>query len=370
MLDQLQPIAAACDLTIPAAHRRRIAVVGAGAIVDFAHLPAYATAGLEVTGVLDLDAERAADVAARHGLPRAYGSLDELLEDASVDVVDIGVNPPAQPDIACAALAAGKHVLCQKPLALEVEEGERIVAAAREHGRKLAVNQQLRFDEGIAAARAMVDAGWVGAPLAMSFSVDISTDWTVWPWLAATPRLEVMFHSIHFLDAIRSILGQPERVFCTGSRRPGQDPVGETRSMITLMYPGELRVLLHVTHENLTGERHATFRLDGTEGTLRGTLGLLYDYPHGRPDTLEVFSTALPTDGWLPYPVTGRWLPDAFAGPMKGLLAAIAEEGEAPTSGEDNLETLRLVHALYRSMDGGEVERLDAALRVPEATAA
>lgn len=50
----------------------------------------------------------------------------------------------------------------------------------------------------------------------------------------------------------------------------------------------------------------------------------LYDYPHGRPDTVELNSSVLPTDGWLPYPVTMRWIPDAFSGPMRALLADIA----------------------------------------------
>ena len=63
-------------------------------------------------------------------------------------------------------------------------------------------------------------------------------------------------------------------------------------------------------------------------------------------------------DGWLPYPVTTRWLPDAVAGPMGSLLAAVAEGGEPETSGADNLGTLALLHALYRSMETGESSRL------------
>jgi predicted dehydrogenase len=110
---------------------------------------------------------------------------------------------------------------------------------------------------------------------------------------------------------------------------------------------------------NIAGDAEATFRIDGSEGSIKGTLGLLYDYPHGRPDTLSVFSRTLPTDGWLPYPVTTRWLPDAIAGPMGSLLKAVAEDGTPATSGADNLMTIRLVQALYRSMDSGESQRLD-----------
>ncbi|MFI6634121.1 hypothetical protein ACIBI7_35025 [Nonomuraea fuscirosea] len=145
----------------------------------------------------------------------------------------------------------------------------------------------------------------------MTLTVNICTDWSAWDWLVATGRLEIVYHSIHYLDAIRSLLGDPE----------------------------------------------ASFRVDGTEGAIKGTLGLLYDYPHGRPDTLEVSSRVLPTDGRLPYPVTRRRLPDAVAAPMGSLLAAVAEGGEPETSGADNLGTLRLLDALYQSMDSGESRR-------------
>lgn len=358
MLDALLPIAQACAIAIPAEHRRPLAIVGAGAIVDVAHLPAYLGAGLEVTGIFDLDGARAREVAGRHGVARVYDSLEALLDDDAVEVVDIAVSPAAQPGVARAVLAAGKHLMCQKPLALEVPEAEALVAEAERAGVTLAVNQQLRFDEGMAAARELVRQGWIGEPLAMSFSVNITTDFSVWNWLVTSDRVEIMFHSLHYLDAIRSILGQPERVFCAAARHPAQLPAGETRTMSTLVYPGELRALLHVTHENLSGDPEAVFRIDGAEGSIKGTLGLLYDYPHGRPDTLAVFSRVLPTDGWLPVPITTRWLPDAFAGPMAGLLRAIAEGGTPPTGGRDNLDTLRLVHALYRSIETGESQRL------------
>jgi predicted dehydrogenase len=128
---------------------------------------------------------------------------------------------------------------------------------------------------------------------------------------------------------------------------------GETRTISTLVFPGNARALVHATHENRAGDPEALFRIDGSEGSIRGTLGLLYDYPHGRPDTLEVNSRALPTDGWLPYPVTRRWIPGAFAGPMASLLRAVAGDGEPYPSARDNLGTIRLVDRLYASMDSG-----------------
>lgn len=357
MLDVLVPVAEQVRLGIPASHRRPIAIVGAGAIVDYAHLPAYRKAGLTVVGIYDVDGDRARAVAARHEVPRVFESLDALLA-SEAEVVDIAVVPWAQPEIAEAALAAGKHLLCQKPLALDLETAERIVTAAEKAGRQLAVNQQMRFEEGIAAARAMLERGWVGQPTAVTISVNIRTDWQAWPWLVSSERLDLLYHSIHYFDTVRSLFGEPELVWCAAGRTPGQVAAAETRTVSTLRFPDGRVALVHTNHENLAGDVRAEFRIDGSEGSIRGTLGLLYDYPHGRPDTLEVWSRTLPTDGWLPYPVTTRWLPDAFIGPMASLLRSIAEGGQPITSGRDNLGTLRIVHALYRAVETGEAQRL------------
>lgn len=355
-----EPVARAVDLSVPLEHRRGIAIVGAGAIVDNAHLPAYRAAGLDVVGLLDLDVDRAKQVADRHGVPRAYGSLDELLDDDAVEVLDVAVVAEAQPDIVRAAVATGRHLLCQKPFASDLATARELVSLADGAGVRVAVNQQMRFEEGIAAARAIAQQGWLGDLTAMTFHVDIATDFSAWEWLVTSERLEVSYHSIHYLDAIRSILGDPSRAFCASGRRPGQVPRGETRTMTTLLFPDGVSAGLHVNHENITGDVHAHYRLDGSAGSVRGTLGLLYDYPRGRPDTLELNSLVLPTDGWLSYPVTRRWIPDAFVGPMAGLLRWISTGEEAPTSARDNLGTLALVDALYASQATGQAQEVRA----------
>ncbi len=356
MMDELHAVASAFDLRVPKEQRLPVAIVGAGTIVDVAHLPAYRKAGLDVTGLFDLNQARARDTAGRHAVGRVYRDLEELLADDAVQVVDIAVAPEAQPAIAVAALDAGKHVLAQKPLAPTLAAARELAAHAARAGRQLVVNQQMRYGEGMAVARAMAGEGWIGEVTAVDFHVNIGTDWTAWDWIVASPELDLRYHSIHYLDSIRALLGTPDAVFCAASRRPGQVAAGETRTMSTLVYDPGPRALLHVNHENMAGDYEARFRIDGSEGSIRGTIGLLYDYPHGRPDTLEVWSKVLPTDGWLPYPVTTRWIPDAFAGPMRALLGAVATGEQAPTSARDNLGTLALLEALYRSMHAGSVQ--------------
>jgi predicted dehydrogenase len=265
--------------------------------------------------------------------------------------------------LASQAIRSGRHVLAQKPFALSVEGGRRMVELAEEHGVVLAVNQQLRFEEGMAAAHRMVELGWIGSLTAMSITVDIWTEWADWPWMLDTERLEIMNHSIHYHDVIRWFLGEPTTVFCAAGRVPGQAAVGESRTISTYLFDSGARALVHANHENEHGDNRATFRIDGSLGAIRGTLGLLYDYPHGRPDTLEINSRVVPTGGWLPYPVTTRWIPDAFLGPMSSVLAAATEGSALRSSGRDNLGTLSLVEALYESIRTGAAVRVHSALR-------
>ncbi|MBV8074138.1 MAG: Gfo/Idh/MocA family oxidoreductase [Candidatus Eremiobacteraeota bacterium] len=322
--------------------------------MEAAHLPAYRKAGLEVTGAFDRDVEKARAFAARHGIARIYDSLDALAADERVAVVDVAITPWDQPALVERLLAAGKHVLAQKPLAPDGATAAKLAESAERAGRKLAVNQQLRFDEGIAAARAMVESGWIGTPLMLEMTIDITIEWT--PWINDFEQVQLWYHAIHELDAIRSILGDPLRVWCAGAKRPGQKPRGETRVLVGMVFAGELRAMVHVNSENLTGTPTATFRIDGTEGTIRGRLERFYGA--GGPDTLELWSRTLPTDGWQPYRCTQTWFPDAFIGPMRSLLNAIATGGEPFTSARDNVNTIRLIEALYRSMDSGEAQRL------------
>jgi predicted dehydrogenase len=355
MIDLLQEVSDYCRLEIPEAYKRPIAIVGAGGIVDGQHLVAYQLAGLEVVGITDVDLNRARDVAARHGIPHVYASLDELLADDLVQVVDIAVPVTEQPAIFRAAAAAGKSILAQKPFTDNPETARELAALAATTGIVAAVNQQLRFDEGIAAAHRMVELGWLGELTTFTLSVNAFTDWKQWKWAHAMKRLEIMVHSIHYHDTVRWFMGEPSSVYAVAGRVPGQYPVGETRTTSTFRFPSGSSAIIYANHMNPGGDNTAIFRIEGTAGAIRGTLGLMYNYPDGRPDTLEVTSTVVGTDGWLIYPVTQRWFPHAFIGTMGSVLQAVATGSTPRSSVADNVKTIELVDTLYRSMEADQV---------------
>lgn len=325
-----------------------IGIIGCGGIVNYAHLPAYRTAGFPVLACYDRDLAAAERTAREHGIPRVAASVDDLLNDAEIEIVDIAVTPWDQVAIAVRAVAAGKHLLCQKPLADRYQDAVRLVAQARQRGVKLAVNQQMRWDAGIAVAKQLISQGAIGVPADARVEVSIRTPWQMWPWIAASERLEIMYHSIHYQDAMRYLFGDPERVISVHDRWPGQDEIGETRTLTIFQYRDERRVTIDVNHHNWSEDAYARFRFLGTGGIITGTLGLLYDYPTGRVDTLRYASHAEPAV-WHKAALSTWWIPDAFAGPMASLMEAIQAGGEAVTSGEDNLGTLRTVFASYRS---------------------
>ena len=353
MIEQFREVAEAVKLEVKPENRRKIGICGAGGIVDGAHLPAYTKAGLEVVAIFDTDHAKAQDVAKRHGISTVYKTLAELLADPKVEIVDIAVPAAAQPEIFAQVAAAKKHILAQKPFATTVAAGEAMVKQAKDSGIIAAVNQQLRFEEGVAAAHKMVELGWIGTVSNFSINVNLITPWELWPWAKDLERLEVMLHSIHYHDLIRWFLGDAKTVFCAAGRTAGQFPKGETRTISTALYSSGVTSLVHANHVNRGGDNYAEYRIDGDKGSIRGTLGLLYDYPSGRVDTLEVNSQVVPTDGWMPYPVTTRWFPDAFIGTMGSVMDAISTGAPLRASVADNIGTLKMVEALYKSMDSG-----------------
>ena len=354
MIEQFQVISDAVRLEVKPEHRKKIGICGAGGIVDGAHLPAYKKAGLQVVAIFDTDNAKAKDVAARHGIPTVYATLAELLADPQVEIVDIAVPAVAQPEIFAQVAAAKKHILAQKPLATTVATGELMVKQAKDAGIIAAVNQQLRFEEGVAAAHKMVELGWIGTVSNFSITVNLVTPWELWPWAKDLERLEIMLHSIHHHDLVRWFLGDATTVFCAAGRTAGQFPIGETRTISTALYKSGATSVVHANHVNRGGDNYAEYRIDGDKGSIRGTLGLLYDYPAGRVDTIEINSSVIPTDGWLPYPVTTRWFPDAFIGTMGSVMESISTGAALRSSVAENIGTLKMVEALYKSIDSGK----------------
>jgi predicted dehydrogenase len=327
-----------------------IAFIGCGGIVNYGHIPAYKASGFHMIGGYDLKPEAAEKTVQEHGLEKVYGSLDEVLLDPLVHIVDIAVVAWEQKNIVAKAVAAGKHMLCQKPFSHHYAEAVEMTDLAEQAGLKIAVHQQFRWSSIIRAVRCLLLQGWIGEVLDVQVQVSIHTPWDMWPWLANQPRLEVLYHSIHYLDSLRFLFGDPVLVTSRHTKHPIQQAKGETKTITVWEYENGLQILIAICHFDWSPGLYSLFRLLGTEGLIEGTIGTNYDYPDGRNDSIKFTSRSNPERNFSAV-LPGRWIPDAFYGPMASLMEAIQTDGEPITSAKDNLGTLRVVEAAYRSMN-------------------
>ena len=339
---------------------RPIVLIGAGGIAREGHLPAYAKAEFPVAAVVDLDRERAERVAAEFGIPKVYSTVEEAVAYAPRDAVfDCTVPAPAMRGL-LRQLPDGAACLLQKPMGETLAEAEEILRICREKGLTAAVNFQLRWAPAMMAARALYEAGAIGAVHDCEVSVSVHMPWELWSFLERAPRLEILYHSIHYVDLIRSWFGNPASVYAKTVRSPRTAKLAATKSVVVFDYSGqggdEKRVFLASNHSHdFDAEKQRSFvQWEGMDGAMRARMGVNLNYPKGRPDALEY--VLRDGAGWRETAVSGNWFPDAFAGPMGSLQAYVQGETTAlPTGVEDAIDTMRVVEAAYLSSERGGV---------------
>jgi predicted dehydrogenase len=329
------------------AQPRPIVIIGAGGIVSDAHLPAYRKAGFPVDGIFDIDHGRAEAIARDWTLPRVFASLEEAA--ATPDAVFDLATPPAAHVEVLRALPDGATVLMQKPMGRDLDDAGAILSLCRAKRLTAAVNFQLRFAPMMLAVRDAVERGLLGRLIDVEVHLNLRTPWHLFPFLKGLPRVEIAVHSIHYLDLIRSLLGNPVGVHARTLGHPASD-MAQTRTAAILDFGSDVRCCLSINHDHDFGSRFqaATFRFEGDRGAALVKLGLLLDYPKGQPD--ELWITTGRDAGWVQVPLAGPWFPDAFIGRMANLQRAASSEDERlHASVEDAWHTMALVEACYRS---------------------
>ena len=335
--------------------RHRIGVIGAGKIVRECHLPAYQANGWEVVRIASRTEASARAAADAFGIEDASGTFADVIEDERVEVVDISLPSHRHPEVAIAALEAGKHVLLQKPMANSLEEARPIVAAAERAGVKLAVNQNGRWDPAIRACRELLDRGAFGQLITASVEMRTRQPWQeYWKDDEHYPRLMLLGMSIHHLDQFRYLFGEPLEITAHLTTYPGQPWAGESIALYVLRYESGLLATGFDDGFPWTRDWSEHYRIEGLEGIARGRIG----WTDQGFSTLEYTSAQVP-DAWIRPAFSRKWFPDAFAATMGELLLAIEQDREPSISGRDNLSTLRLIEAGYRSAAERRTVRLD-----------
>jgi predicted dehydrogenase len=327
------------------AQPRPIVIIGAGGIVNDAHLPAYRLAGFEVAGLFDIDGEKAKRLAAKWQT-RAFATIEEAIGTPDA-VFDLALPPAAHLDV-LPTLPASATVLMQKPMGRDLAEATSILAMTHTRGFTAAVNFQLRFSPMMLAVADAVARGWLGRLIDVEVHLNLVTPWELFPFLRGSPRVEIAVHSIHYLDLIRGFLGNPTGVHARTLGHPSTD-LAQTRTSALIDFAPDQRVTMSLNHNHDFGRKFqdASFRFEGTEGAAMVKLGLLLNYPEGEPD--EVWITRRGED-WTEVPLRGGWFPHAFIGTMSNLQRyAAGEDDRLATAVDDAWHTMALAEAAFAS---------------------
>jgi predicted dehydrogenase len=337
---------------------RPIVMIGAGGIVNDAHLPAYRLAGFKVAGIYDRDQDRAQRTASAFEVSQVYSSIEAAVNLAPLDAVyDVAVPAGAILDV-LPHLPDGAGVLIQKPMGENLQTARSILELCHAKNLKAAINFQLRYAPFVLAARSIIDQGAIGELHDMEVRVTAYTPWHLWTFLESVPFAEIIYHSIHYIDLMRSFLGDPKGVYAKSVKHPKASRIDGTSSDYAMEYGDFVRSVITTNHHHEYGPRHqeSYVKWEGSQGCIFGLMGVMLNYPKGVPDQLEY---CLLRDGkepeWVSVPLPGNWFPHAFIGTMSSLQRYVeGSSASMETSVDDAYRTMSLVDAACRSsLSGG-----------------
>jgi predicted dehydrogenase len=331
----------------------RIGILGSGFIVNECHLVAYRKAGFNPVAISSRTVENAIRVGNRHGIPKVYENHEQLLDSPEIEVLDIAVPPNAQLDLIKAACARKtvKGILAQKPLGMNYAEAVEAVAACESAGITLAVNQNMRYDQSVRAAKTLLENGTIGEPVFATIEMRGIPHWM--PWQKDLGWLTLRIMSIHHLDTFRYWFGDPEGIYCSVRTDPRTKfPHTDGICTYVLEYKNGLRCVgiddtwTGPAKEDCPSDIYIRWRIEGLNGLAIGDIGWCKD-PYTTPSTIRYASKG---QKHFEAPVWSEsWFPDAFIGTMAQLLIALEGGAEPAISGRDNLKTMALVEAAYLS---------------------
>jgi predicted dehydrogenase len=326
----------------------RIALIGVGAAAQVNHIPALKKVeGLELVALCDRDPEKAQRVAQKFGVPTAVSRIEELFDIEDLDAIDICTPNYLHAPMAVAALEAGKHVLCERPLARSSEEAAAMVKAAKKADRTLACAVQHRFRPDAQLLRRFVEKGDLGEIfLAKAGWLRQKTEWDSDEW-RRTKRESgggvVIDLGFHMLDLSLWVLGQPKVVSVTANVH--RNKKGEVEDSATAFFRLEsgATLTLEVTWGLLMEKDFAYLNLFGSGGAALLNPFRVHKGMHG---TLVNVTPTLETSR------------NQYRQSMEMQVAHFAETlrtGKKPMgSVEEILGVMELVDAVYRSAEQGK----------------
>ena len=322
----------------------RWGLIGASNIAREHVINAIRVNGGEVLSVMSANAARANDYAAANGIPSATDRLDGLLERDDIDAVYISTTNELHRDQALAAAKAGKHILCEKPLALDLADAHAMVDAAKAAGVVFATNHHLRNAGAHRSMRAAIAEGRIGRPLAARVFHAVYLPPFLQGWRINKPEAGggvILDIAVHDADTLRFVLGdEPESVEAlTQSAGMGESGLEDAVMTIACFNSG----LIAQTHDAFTAKYAGTgFEVHGTEGSL-----IARDVMTQKPIGSLVLRNA---DGEHAIDFDRG---DLYVRALGAFHGAVKGEGEPAATGEDGIRSLAFGLAVAKAAATG-----------------
>jgi predicted dehydrogenase len=328
------------------------AILGSGAI-GVVHAGAYLrhSSRCEVRAVCDIFPEKARDLIDKKELKNAAAckDMDEVLAWKDIDLVSVCLPPGAHAEAVIKALKAGKHVLCEKPMAVSLEECDAMIRAAEESGKFLSVMANFRFKTPFRKVKQLLGEGIAGRVL----HATVNSLW--WRganyydlWWRGTWKSEaggcLINHAVHHLDVLLWMLGRPDRVTSIIANAAHDNSECEDLAIAILEYPG---MLAQVTASLLSHdeEQEMVFQGERARLSIPWKPAASRALPNGFPEENAELKTTLQSR----YDSLPSLEFEAHAGQIENLLKAINGEEELFVSGGDGRAALELIMAIYKS---------------------
>ena len=322
----------------------RWALIGASTIAAEHMIGALRGAGQDLAAIVSTTAARAQDFADSHRISVASVQLDAVLADPGTQAVYISSTNEKHHGQALAAIAAGKHVLCEKPLALTVDEAAEMVRAARQAGVVFATNHHLRCAGSHRAIRVLIRSGRIGRVLSLRLFHAVHLPPHLQGWRIDNPGAGggvIPDITVHDADVARFLLGETPVSVVAGMTASGMGQGVEDSAMSVWTMPSGAMVL---SHESFTHPFAGSgLEVHGDKGSIFAR-GVMTQQPAGE---IELVTPA----GREAVPFSEHNL---YAQGVADFLAAVAGQGAPAASGEDGIASLAVALAVREAARTGQ----------------
>ena len=336
-----------------------VAIVGTGGIYRLAHGPAWRRIPqARVVATCDIIKERADQARTELGIEKSFSSLDELLDRDGIDLVDICTPHPSHAELAIKALQAGKHVICEKPMALKIEDAARMMEVAKKTGRHLYIGHTRRFDRRWVEVKQQLKSGRVGEPVAARWNERSWAGFPAdnWRWKPLNGGV-LMDLGVHVADLFTWFFeAEATEVYAkTLSIRPeARQKRAADFALVQLTFAGNKQALMELSwaHPQEYAPFYSTLEIIGTRGKLT-----LSDRD-AAPMVVIKGGTEMPR-----YSPLLSTFPESFVGELSHFVASAADNAEARITPEDAYRAVAVMVKAQESAATGKPISIQGANR-------